>query len=507
MLRSHLLMIRRTTMTTLLSRPGGGTTPTSEPHRPTPAARVARQVWRFLLPAAVGVALWFTPAPDGVKPQAWHLLAIFVATIVAIVAKPLPMGAVAILGITATALTGVLEPAQALSGFSNSVIWLIVLAFFIARGFIKTGLGTRIAYQFVRLLGGRTLGLSYGLLATDLVMAPAIPSNTARAGGVIYPIAKSLSSSYGSEPDEGSRRRIGTFLTLTAFHGNVITSAMFVTAMAANPLAVQLAGAAGVHLSWGEWALAALLPGLVALLVVPLVVYKLQRPEVTRTPEAPQEARRKLAEMGPMSRAEKTMLATFALLLGLWTLGDQLWDLNATVAALVGIAVLLITKVLTWDDVLGERTAWDTLVWFAALVMMATFLNSLGLIKWFSGEMSDAVGGLAWQPAFIALALIYFVSHYFFASNTAHVSAMYAAFLATAIALGTPAVLAALVFGFLSSLFGGLTHYGSGPAPVLYGSGYVPLGTWWRIGALVGAVNLVIWIVVGGAWMRLIGVW
>jgi divalent anion:Na+ symporter, DASS family len=231
---------------------------------------------------------------------------------------------------------------------------------------------------------------------------------------------RSLSSSYGSEPDEGTRRRLGSFLTLTAFHGNVITSAMFVTAMAANPLAVQLAGAAGVSISWGKWALAALL---------------------------------------------------------------------------------------TWDDVLRERTAWDTLVWFAALVMMAGFLNSLGLITWFSGEMSGAVGDLAWQPAFAVLTFVHFVSHYFFASNTAHVSAMYAAFLATAVALGTPALLAALVFGFLSSLFGGLTHYGSGPAPVLYGSGYVPLGTWWRIGAVVGAVNIVIWMLVGGAWMRLLGLW
>jgi DASS family divalent anion:Na+ symporter len=211
--------------------------------------------------------------------------------------------------------------------------------------------------------------------------------------------------------------------------------------------------------------------------------------------------------MGPMSRAEKVMLATFGLLLLLWTVGDQLWDLNSTVAALAGLAVLLVTQVLTWDDILGERTAWDTLVWFAALVMMAGFLNSLGLIKWFSGQMSDVVGGLAWQPAFLVLALVYFASHYFFASNTAHVSAMYAAFLATAIALGTPALLAALVFGFLSSLFGGLTQYGSGPAPVLFGAGYVPLGTWWRMGAVVGALNLAVWLVIGGAWTKVLGIW
>jgi DASS family divalent anion:Na+ symporter len=245
----------------------------------------------------------------------------------------------------------------------------------------------------------------------------------------------------------------------------------------------------------------------VSLLVVPFVIYKVHKPEVTRTPEAPEQARRKLAEMGPMSRAEWTMLGTFVLLLGLWTVGDQLWNLSATVAAMIGLGVLLVTKVLTWDDVLGERTAWDTLVWFAALVMMASFLNELGLIDWFSTQMSDTVGDLAWQPAFIALTLVYFLAHYLFASNTAHVSAMYAAFLATAIAVGTPVLLAALVLGFLSSLFGGLTHYGSGPAPVLFGAGYVPLGTWWRTGLLVGAVNITIWMSIGGLWMHVLGLW
>jgi len=486
--------------------PSGPPADTSGPPK-QPTHPIVNRLWRLLLPLAVGLAVWFVPAPSGVKQQAWHLLAIFVATIVGIVAKPLPMGAIALLGILATALTGTLTVQESLSGFGNNVIWLIVLAFFIARGFIKTGLGTRIAYLFVRVLGGRTLGLGYGMLATDLVLAPAIPSNTARAGGVIYPIVRSLSASYGSEPDDGTARRIGSYLTLTAFQGNVVTSAMFLTAMAANPLAVELAKSAGVHISWGRWMLAALVPGLVSLLLVPLVMFKLSRPEITRTPGAPLEAKRKLAEMGPMSRAEKVMLATFGLLLLLWTVGDQLWNLNSTVAALTGLAVLLVAQVLTWDDILNERTAWDTLVWFAALVMMAGFLNSLGLIKWFSGEMKHAVGGLAWQPAFLVLALVYFVSHYFFASNTAHVSAMYAAFLATAIALGTPALLAALIFGFLSSLFGGLTQYGSGPAPVLFGAGYVPLGAWWRIGAVVGAMNLVIWLVIGGAWTKLLGIW
>lgn len=216
---------------------------------PTAGAKPGNNWIWLIVSIAVGVVIWFIPEPEGVDPAAWHLLAIFVATIVGIISKPLPMGAVAIIGVTATALTGTLTINEALSGFANRTIWLIVLAFFISRGFIKTGLGARIAYLFMRLLGNRTLGLSYGLLASDVILAPAIPSNTARGGGVLYPIIRSVADAYDSQPDDKSARRIGAFLIFTSFQGIVISSAMFLTAMAANPLAAELAGELGVQIS------------------------------------------------------------------------------------------------------------------------------------------------------------------------------------------------------------------------------------------------------------------
>ena len=290
----------------------------------------------------VGIVLWFIPEPEGVDARAWHLLAIFVATIVGIISKPLPMGAVAMIGITVTALTGTLTIGQSLSGFGNSVIWLIVIAFFISRGFIKTGLGARIAYLFMAAVGKTSLGLAYSMVATDLVLAPAIPSNTARSGGVLFPILKSIAQSYGSEPDDGTARKIGAFLIKTSFQGTVITSAMFLTAMAANPLAAQLAGDLGVEISWGSWALAALVPGLVSLGVVPWILYKLYPPEIKETPGAAQIARDELARMGKLKTSEWFMLGTFLLLLLLWILGGEL-GVNSTTAAFVGLAVLLVS--------------------------------------------------------------------------------------------------------------------------------------------------------------------
>ena len=410
------------------------------------------------------------------------------------------------MGIAATALTGTLTLSESLSGFSHPVIWLIVSAFFISRGFIKTGLGARIAYLFMVAVGRKSLGLGYSMVATDLVLAPAIPSNTARSGGIIFPILTSVAKSYGSDPRDGTARRIGSFLIQTSFQGTVITSAMFLTAMAGNPLAAKLAGDEGVEITWGGWALAAIVPGLVSLAVVPWILYKVYPPEIKETPAATEIARKRLVEMGKLKSSEWTMLGTFCLLLLLWILGGEL-GIHSTTAAFVGLVVLLLRGALTWEDVLQEKGAWNTLVWFAALVMMATQLNELGLIPWFGETMSSAVTGISWHTAFLILSLVYFYSHYFFASNTAHVSSMYGAFLVVAIAAGTPPMLAALVLGFFSNLFSSMTHYGTGPAPVLFGSGYVEMGVWWKLGALISLVNIIVWLGIGGLWWKFIGVW
>jgi DASS family divalent anion:Na+ symporter len=461
---------------------------------------------RLAIAVIIAVVIWLFPAPDGVTAEAWHLFAIFVATIVAIILEPLPMGAVAVCGIAAVTLTHTLSLGDALSGFSHPVIWLVVMAFFISRGFIKTGLGARIAYSFMKRLGRRTIGLGYSMIATDLVLAPAIPSITARAGAVIYPIVRSVAEAFDSRPGDGTERQIGAFLILNSFYGNLVTSAMFLTAMAANPLSVQMAADHGIEITWIRWAVAAVVPGLASLLVVPLILYRLYPPQIRETPRAPEMAGSRLAEMGPLRRDERIMLGTFALLLLLWIFGKQ-FHVHSAVAALVGLTVLLLTRVLSWEDILKERGAWDTFIWLSTLVMMATYLSKLGLVGWFSGTIGAQFTDTSWLPAFVALSLIYFYSHYFFAGNTAHISSMYAAFLGVALAVGTPPLLAALVLAFFSNLFSSMTHYGTGPAPVLFGAGYVRLAEWWRLGAAVSVANIIIWLGIGGVWWKLIDLW
>ena len=345
------------------------------------------------------------------------------------------------------------------------------------------------------------------MAATDLVLAPATPSNTARAGGVIYPIIRSIAGVQGSTPEtDESRRRLGSYLTFTAAHVNVITSAMFVTAMAGNPVAQDAAAEMGIDISWGDWALAAIVPGLLSLLAVPWVMSRLYGPSVTETPEAPRMARDELASMGRMSRGEIVMAATFVLLLLMWVLGETL-GINATAAAFVGIAVLLLTGVLTWQDMARNASAWNTLIFFAVLVGMAGHLNDLGVIGWIGDGVSSLVGGMPWLLAFAILTLVYFYVHYLFASNTAQIVAMYAVFLAAAVAAGAPPMFAALVLGFIGNLFGALSHYASGPSAVIYGSGYVKVDEWFKVALVMSVVIIAIWTTTGGAWMALLGMW
>ena len=278
---------------------------------------------------------------------------------------------------------------------------------------------------------------------------------------------------------------------------------MFLTSMAGNPLAADIAAKAGVKLTWGTWALAAALPGLISLIMIPLVLYKFYPPELKIIPDAKAFAKSKLKELGKMSTQEWIMLTVFAILIFLWVSGSWL-SIGVTTAAILGFAFLLLTKVLTWDEIVNEKGAWDTLIWFSTLIMMAAYLNKLGLTSWFSQFIVGHLQGLDWQWGFFALAFVYFFSHYFFASNVAHIGAMFAPFFFLSVALGTPPMLAALIFCFFSNLFGGLTHYGCAPAPILFSAGYVKVVDWWKFGLIFGVLNFVIWMFLGGAWWKLL---
>lgn len=478
-----------------------------------------------IITTIVLVTLLLLPAPSGLNADAWTLVAIFLTTIVAIILKVMPIGVMAMMAIVIVAFAQVTSHsskgaiADALSSFSNPLIWLIVVAILISRGLKKTGLGNRIGLMFIALLGKRTIGIGYGLAICELVLAPFTPSNTARGGGIVHPIMRSIAGAFDSDPAKGTQGKVGTYLALVNYHANPITSAMFVTATAPNPLVVDyIARASGqsLHLSWTMWALCMLLPGLLCLLVMPMVIYLLNPPELKVTPNAVEYARGELTRMGPLSGKERMMMGVFAMMLVLWAnvpamiLGDA-YTLDPTAVAFLGLFALIITGTIDWDDVLSEKSAWDTLIWFGALVMLAEQLNKLGVIAWFSADMRDAIAasGMGWPSIAATLVLAFVFSHYLFASTTAHISAMMLAFLTVGVHLIPPpyAPPFLLMMAAGSAIMMTLTHYATGTSPIIFGSGYVTMGQWWRAGAVMCVLELMVFAVVGGVWWKLLGLW
>jgi divalent anion:Na+ symporter, DASS family len=460
---------------------------------------------RTAVPLLVAGVIWFLPHA-GFAPHAWGLLCLFAATVSALITRPLAAGSLMIVVISLGMLLRLFTVQDALSGFSNVTVWLIVAAFLFARGLIQTRLGERIAYTIVRRIGRSPLGLGYAIVLADLVMAPTTPSNTARAGGILFPITLNVARVFGSEPGP-TAGLIGAFLMTTLYQGDLVVSAMFLTATAPNPLVAEFVRqAANVRLSWTLWAMAASVPGVVALALIPYVVYRLSPPGITDTMAVQSLASDHLLRMGSLSRGERSVLGIFSLVLLLW-LASEWIGLSPTAIAFLGVSMLLLTRVLNWQDILDEKGAWDALIWFGGLMMLASQLEKAGFPQAFAHAAAGFVRGWPWWWAFVALLIIYLYSHYAFASLVAHVTAMFPAFFAAVVGFGAPPLLAGMAFGVFSSLNASTTHYGTGPAPIIFGSGYVTQRAWWRIGFIVSLVHLAIWLPIGFLWWKAIGLW
>ena len=452
-----------------------------------------------------GVLLYFLPLPALNSGQR-HLLAVFTATVIALVARPVPMGVSTLVGLTILGLTKTVAADQVFDGYKDPTVWLIFTAFLFSRAVTSTGFGMRVAYGFIRRFGHSSLTLGYSIAASDLVLAPFIPSDTARGGGIISPVVNSIARALESEPG-GQNAALGAFLVLVGFHSTYTASAMFLTGMASNWLIAKFAHQiAHLDLTWLRWAAGAALPGVLALILVPLLIYKLHPPGVGNTRTARVLAGEQLRKMGKMTAKELRLVVILLLVMAGW-IASPWHGLPNAIVALVGVSAILVTEVITWQDLLSEHRAWEALVWFGALIMMADNLSSAGVVSVLSNSVFHYVRGWSWLAALIVLVVLYLYIHYGFASMTAQVVALYSPFLIAALACGANPLIAALALAYSSNLNAAMTHYGTGSAPVYFGTGYVSMGTWWRIGFLVSLVNLALWLGVGLLWWKLLGWW
>jgi L-tartrate/succinate antiporter len=475
--------------------------------------------WKALAPVVVAVLIALIPAPAGLPQHAWYYFAIFVGVIVGLMFEPLPGGAIGLIGVALVAVLSeyvFFSPDQlakagfnapraalswALSGFANTTVWLIFGAFMFALGYEKTGLGRRIALLLVRAMGRKTLTLGYAVAIADLALAPFTPSNTARSGGTIYPVIRNLPALYDSKPNDPSMRRMGSYLMWVAIAATCVTSSMFLTALAPNLLAAELVRKiAKIEIEWVDWFLYFAPVGILLLALVPLLVYWIYPPEVKEGAEVPTWAAKELQKMGPLSQREILLGILVVIALLLWIFGGDIME--ATTAAIAVIALMLLLKVVTWDDITSNKAAWNTLAWFATLVALADGLSRVGFVKWFAETVAGQLSGVAPWVAVAALLFINFFGHYLFASVTAHVTAMIPVLLAVASTIpGVNMHTLALGMCLQLGIMGIITPFATGPSPVYYGSGYLPAADYWRLGAIFGLIFFAAFLAIGVPWM------
>lgn len=461
-----------------------------------------RKHWLQITVFIFGALIWFIPTPSGLETQAWHLFAIFITAIFAVIINAMPIFTSSIIALAVVVLTGTLTTKQAYSGFSEDFILLIIVAFLIARGVIKSGLGKRIAFLIIKKFGTSSLKLGYSIVAADMFISPAFPSNTARSG-VLYPIVNALAADSGSKVSDGTRKKLGAFLMMTSMAGITLSSALWLTAMAANPAGAKMAKEVGIDISYGSWALAASVPVLVLYLLVPWIIFKIYPPEIKETPDAPMIAQAALEKMGPVHKNEWIMAGTFIGMVTLWVMSGS-WGLDKTAVAFLGLGILMLANIFTLDDLRGEGNALGTLVWFSILYAMSKYLNELGFMGWVGEHISSSVAGFAWPIVYVSLIIGYVLIHYFFVSQTAQMLALFSVFLGVAIQAGVPAEMMAYMLLFATNFNAIITPQGSSANVIYTGSGYIEAGEVYKVGGIVTLVNTVVFLTLGTAWMMLI---
>lgn len=447
------------------------------------------------------------PPPAGLTKEAAIITGIYLAAIAGLVSKPYPEPVIMLLAVALSCCViarfdnSPVKSLDLLSGYASGTTWLVFSAFTLSAAFVTTGLGKRLAYGFILKFGSTTLRLGYVTALLDLMLSPATPSNTARAGGVVFPIINSIALVLGSTPDE-TPCKAGRFLMVNVYMVTKTTSYMFLTAFAGNALALQLmSDIFHIQISWAGWALAGVPLGLLMLALIPCMTYRLVRPELEKLDNVKIGAEG-LKALGPVSSKEKALIVIFlAALLG-WIFSHDL-GLNESAVAVIAMVAALLFNIISWNDVLQNRGGWNTLIWYGGIIGLSATLSKEGVFSWLAKAMSAHLTFLgSGNSTIVMIVLLGLMVRYLFASGGAYVAAMVPVLATVGLVAGTAPMLLALAILFSNSYGGSLTHYGGAAGPIIFAAGYNDIKSWWMAGTAITLVTFILHMTLGLPWWR-----
>lgn len=446
------------------------------------------------------------PAPAGLTIMAWHLFGVFIALILGLILQPYPEP-ILLLVITTLAGIFVLPIREILVGYTDTMLWLTLVAMMIGIGLKKSGLTRRIGLVLISKFGKTTLRIGYILSFIDMLLATSTPASPARTGGLVYPLAEGVIDAAGTANPEG-KKRTGAYFTLLAFMASMLTGGLFMTGMGPNLINVKLAqDVLGISVSWPLWSVAAL-PGFIGFLLTPYLIYKLCPPDTASMAEVRARAGRELAAMGPVGGSELTAAGIFLTILLLWSTGT-ITKVDSTLVAFIGISLMLVLGVLDWNDLAEAKEMWSFLIWFGAILGFSAALTKLGFFSWFAGiiKLMLPTAGLGEYAILLLVAALAVLPHYFFVSYTGYVVAFSPLIFSFVAATDVPRYPAFFVLAYLMIISCTLTHYGNALGPLLMEKGYNDKKTWWGVGTLLTVLHVVLYLTVGVFYWRLLGLW
>lgn len=464
--------------------------------------KINTKLIQWIICLAPALSFLSIECPQGVEKTGWILFGIFISTILGFILKPAPISQIAILSLTTAALFKVITFQDAFSGFSNVTTWLIVSVFFIAQGVINTGLSNRIAYIFVKTFGKNVLGLTYSMVITDFIMSPFIPTAGAKTGSIVVPVINSITESVDKKKAENAKA-LKEFLLILYSQITGINNAIFLFATSSTAIIYSICKSMDINITWMGWFIASIIPGLLSLIIIPFIIFKVYDKRMGSSFAFQQSAELKLKQMGKCTKQELLTAAILILLLLLWMNSESL-KINVTITAFLGLNLMLFGRIVTLKDIISNTSAWNTLIWFGVIIMFSENLQKYNVLLYLSQNLANMLIGFNWEIALLILSLVYFYAHYLFAGGATHVTSLYSIFLTIALSFGGPTLFCALTLAFVSNLFNSLTHYSSVSSAILYEQSTQSVRTWCLQSLMFSSITLAIWILSGSIWWKLI---
>ena len=437
-------------------------------------------------------ACFILPSYTTLSPQGVRMVVIFLTAMVGIIFEVCHQILWLFLMIVIASATGTVSANSCFSGFTNIVPWLLFAVLSVSSVITSTTLGLRLAYFFMKKFGHSVWGLSYSIAFTELLAAPVLPSNTARAASIGLPLATSLSKYISSNVPGVSEKAIGRYLSIFYSFCNTISSGLFYTAMISNALITEITSSAGIKFTWFSWFKYMVIPYSIILLLIPIVLKYLCGLKVGTLGKLQQQAKENYEQLGIISNKEKIILSIFGCMLILWILAEYI-HIPVLTTTLLGLCTLVFLGILNMKDVLSNYNAFNSMMLLGILISLVNCLVSTGVIDWFNSFISNHLTGLSVNTSFILLTAIYFFAQFFFTGESAKIVALYAPFFTTGLTIGINPMMLAITLASFSSASDFLATYVCPTSLTMASTGYISLQKWLKCGLPMSIIFLLVW--------------